>query len=90
TGKPEWRQMLYERLLQDSVEIDREQWDAATPLVDRWIVQQGVRQAYGDSTLRRLSVDEDPQLSRALDLLRNGRTQADLFALAQRQVSRER
>ena len=90
TGKPEWRQTLYERLRQDSVEIDREQWEAAAPLVDRWIVQQGVRQAYGDSTLRRLSVDDDPQLSKALEMLRNGLTQADLFALAQRQVSRER
>jgi carboxyl-terminal processing protease len=90
TAKPEWRQALYQRLLEDSVEIDRQQWEAAAPLVDRWIVQQGVRQSYGDSTLRRLSVDDDPQLSRALELLRNGRTQDDLFALAQRQVSRER
>lgn len=87
--RPEWREMLYARLVQDSVDIDREKWDAATGLVDRWISQQAVRQAYGDSTLRRLSVPNDPQLQEAIELLRRGNTQSDLFALAQQKSSRE-
>jgi len=87
--KPEWRQALYERLVQDSVEIDRQKWEAAAGLVDRWISHQAVRQAYGDSTLRRLSVPEDPQLQSALELLRRGSSQRDLFALAQSQAARE-
>jgi carboxyl-terminal processing protease len=89
-AKPEWRQTLYQRLVEDSVEIDREEWQAATPLVDRWISHQAVRHAHGDSTLRRLSVPEDPQLQRAIELLRRGGSQRDLFALAQGQASRER
>jgi carboxyl-terminal processing protease len=88
-AKPEWRQTLYQRLVEDSVDIDREEWQAATPLVDRWISHQAVRHAHGDSTLRRLSVPEDPQLQRAIALLRRGGSQRDLFALAQGQVSRE-
>src|SRR5690606_15170293 len=89
TTRPEWREMLYARLVQDSVEVDRAKWDSATELVDRWISQQAVRQAYGDSTLRRLSVPNDPQLQEAIELLRRGSTQSDLFALAQRKAARE-
>jgi carboxyl-terminal processing protease len=89
-AKPEWREMLYERLVRDSVEIDRATWDAAAPLVDRWISHQAVRHAHGDSTLKRLSVPEDPQLQAALELLRRGGSQRDLFALAQAQAARER
>src|SRR5690606_21575069 len=36
TTRPEWREMLYARLVQDSVEVDRAKWDSATELVDRW------------------------------------------------------
>lgn len=89
-SKPAWRETLYQRLAQDSVQVDRAKWDAAAPLVDRWISHQAVRQAYGDSTLRRLSVPEDPQLARALEMLRRGGSQRDLFALAQAQASRDR
>ncbi|HSJ63156.1 MAG TPA: S41 family peptidase [Gemmatimonadaceae bacterium] len=89
-SKPEWRQTLYQRLVEDSVAVDRENWIAAAPLVDRWISHQAVRQAHGDSTLKRLSVPEDPQLTKALALLRRGATQSELFALARTEPARER
>lgn len=89
-SKPQWRQTLYQRLIEDSVQVDREQWIEGASLVDRWISHQGVRQAYGDSTLKRLSVPEDPQLRKALELLRRGSTQSDLFALARTEAARER
>jgi carboxyl-terminal processing protease len=88
-SKPEWRQTLYDRLVEDSVEIDRAQWNAGAPLVDRWISNEAIRQAYGDSTLKRLSVSMDPQLQKALELLRRGATQSELFALARREGARE-
>jgi carboxyl-terminal processing protease len=62
-SKPEWRESLYRGLVEDSVQIDPQQWTAGAPLVDRWISHQAIRQAYGDSTLRRLSVR--PPASRA-------------------------
>ena len=89
-SKAQWRQTLYERLVEDSVEIDRQKWTEAAPLVDRWISHQAVRQAYGDSTLRRLSVPEDPQLRKALELLRRGTTQSELFTLARTEAARDR
>lgn len=88
-SKPEWREMLYQRLLEDSVEIDRKKWEAGAPLIDRWISHQAVRQAHGDSTLARLMVNEDPQFKKAIELLRRGGTQSDLFALARTEASRE-
>ena len=88
-SKPEWREKLYARLVEDSVEIDRKKWEAGAGLVDRWISHQAVRQAYGDSTLARLSVEEDPQFQKAIALLRRGATQSDLFALARAEAARE-
>jgi carboxyl-terminal processing protease len=82
TSKPEWRERLYKQLTKDSVTVDRELWDSGSALVDRWISHQALRQAYGDSTLKRLTIDEDPQLQRALALLRKGDSQSDLFTIA--------
>ena len=89
-SKPEWRETLYRELVEDSVQIDPQQWTAGAPLVDRWISHQAIRQAYGDSTLRRLSVPEDPQLRKALELVRRGSSQSELFALARSESARER
>jgi carboxyl-terminal processing protease len=83
TVKPEWREDFYRRLTAAGVQIDRKLFDAGAPIVDRWIARQVVRQSFGDSTLTRASIPEDPQLQRAIELLRKGTTQKDLFALAQ-------
>jgi carboxyl-terminal processing protease len=38
------------------------------------------RLAFGDSTAKRREVGDDAQLVRALDIIRRGETQQDLFA----------
>jgi carboxyl-terminal processing protease len=83
TVKPEWREELYRRLTQANVPVDKKQYDAAAPLVNRWISQQVARLAFGDSTSFRRGIPDDPQMKRALELLKKGQTQKDLFALAQ-------
>lgn len=83
TVKPAWRDELYRRLVAAKVPVDRGQFDAATPLVDRWIGNQVAQLAFGDSTAFRRDIPDDHQLLTALSLLHKGSTQKDLFALAQ-------
>ena len=83
TVKPEWREEFYKRLQQASVPVDRKQYDAASPLVDRWLSGQVARLAFGDSAAFRRGISYDPQLLKATDLLKHGQTQKDLFSLAQ-------
>jgi len=82
TVKPEWRDELYKRLEAAKIVTDRKQYDAATPLVNRWLSQQVARLAFGDSTAFRRTIPDDPQLRKALDVLRKGPTQKDLFSIA--------
>ncbi len=83
TVRPEWRDELYRRLTAAKITVDRKQYDAAAPLVNRWIASQVAELAFGDSTAFRRQIPEDPQLRAALDLLKRGQTQKDLFSLAQ-------
>lgn len=83
TPDPAWREEFYRRLEAGKVNANREQYDAAAPLVDRWISSQVGRFAFGDSTEFRRSVPRDPQLLRAIELMKKGQTQKDLFAMAQ-------
>lgn len=80
---PQVRDEFFRRLQAAKVTVDRVAFDKAQPLVDRWIGDQAVRLAYGDTAAFRRNVSQDPQLARALDLLKRGTTQKDLFALAQ-------
>jgi len=82
TVKPEWRDEFYKRLAADKILTDRKQYDAATPLVNRWLSQQVARLAFGDSTAFRRTIPDDPQLKKALEVLRKGQTQRDLFSIA--------
>ncbi|MEJ7811774.1 MAG: S41 family peptidase [Gemmatimonadaceae bacterium] len=82
TSKPEWREDFFKRLTAAKVPVDRKQFDAATTLVDRWLMQQVIRQSFGDSSVFRRYMPEDGQVMKALDLLKKGQTQQDLFALA--------
>jgi carboxyl-terminal processing protease len=81
--RPEWREEFYRRLTAAGVTVDKALYDAAAPLVDRWLSNQTARFAFGDSTAFRRTIPEDPQITRAIDLLNKGQTQQDLFALAQ-------
>jgi carboxyl-terminal processing protease len=84
TVQPAWRDDFYNRLVKAGVKVDRAQWDAATPWVDRQLENRVARLAFGDSTAKRREVRDDAQLRRALDLLSKGQTQKDLFAIAKR------
>jgi carboxyl-terminal processing protease len=78
----EWRDELYNRLVAKGVKVDKAQFDAGGSEIDRLLGASIARIAFGDSTAKRRDVAEDAQLRRSLELLKRGRTQADLFAAA--------
>ena len=83
TMNPTWREDLYQRLVKVGVTIDRARWDAGHAYVDRYLEQRIARVAYGDTTAFRHMVRDDVQLQRAVQILKKGGTQRELFAVAQ-------
>ena len=81
TITPAWREDLYNRVTKAGVKVERAQWDAGHAWVDRQIEQRVARVAFGDSTAKRHDLNDDVQLRRALELVRKGGTQRDLFAM---------
>jgi carboxyl-terminal processing protease len=81
TVKPEWRTEFLNRLEKAGVKVDRKQWEAASTLIDRDLEFRVARSAFGDSTWRRRTLDEDRQLQKAIEIIQKGGTQKDLFAL---------
>jgi carboxyl-terminal processing protease len=79
---PAWREDLWSRLQKAGLKIDRGQWDAGHTWIDREIERRVARVAFGDSTAKRRDLDDDVQLRTAIDLLKKGQTQKDLFAVA--------
>ncbi len=82
TVLPAWRDELYSRLQKKGVSVDRKLFDGAQTQIDRMLGQRVARLAFGDSTARRRSLDDDIQLQKALEILKKGQNQKDLFALA--------
>ncbi len=82
TVQPQWREEFYSRLQKKGVDVDRELYDGAVRWVDREIERRIARIAFGDSTVRRRTLPDDPQLQKALEVLRKGLSQKDLLALA--------
>ena len=80
--QPQWRDELLRRLHDKGVEISRADWDAGRGYVDRTLANRVARFAFGDSTTKRREIADDAQLMKALEILRNGHSQQDLFALA--------
>jgi len=78
----EWREEFYRRLTAAKVEVDKQLYDAARPTIDKWLVHFVTRFAFGDSAAARREIPEDPQLLRAIELMKKGNTQKDLFAVA--------
>lgn len=72
---------IYDRLQKKGVTVDRKDWDAAPDYVKRLIDVRISLQAFGDSTAKRREITDDNQLLKALELLRRGQSQRDLFAL---------
>jgi carboxyl-terminal processing protease len=78
----EMRDEFYDRLQKKGVTVDRADFEGAKDYVNRLIDSRISRLAFGDSTAKRREVSEDVQLVKALDMLRKGQTQRDLFAIA--------
>lgn len=84
TVRPEWRAELFAQLTAANVRVSREQFDAATPLIDRLIEQRVAGLAFGDSASFRRFAPHDAQLRAAIEILKQGSTQADVFAIAEK------
>ena len=81
TVRPEWRAEFLKRLEKAGVKVDPKQWQAASSLIDRDLERRIARAAFGDSTVRRRTLDDDPQLRKAIEIIQKGTSQKDLFAL---------
>lgn len=83
TVTPAMREDLYRRLVAAKVPVDRAVWDAGRPWVDRYLERQVARASFGDTTAFRHAEKDDVQLERAVQILKRGGTQRELFAVAQ-------
>lgn len=82
---PAWRTDFYARLISQGVAIDRKDYDAGINEIDRLLINNIARISFGDSTAKRRELAEDSQLLKGIEVLRQARTQADLFVIAQKQ-----
>jgi carboxyl-terminal processing protease len=80
--RAEWREEFYRRLVAAKVDVDKQLFDAARPTIDKWLSHFLTRFAFGDSAAARREIPDDPQLLRAIELMKKGSTQKDLFAVA--------
>jgi carboxyl-terminal processing protease len=78
----EMREDLYQRLVKRGVVVDRKDWDAGKHYITRIVDGRISGFAFGDSTAKRRQVSDDPQLVKALDILKKGATTKELLALA--------
>ena len=62
--------------------VDREKYQAGSPLVDRLLEDRVLEFAYGDSAAFRRGLPRDKQVQSALEVLRGARTQTDALARA--------
>jgi len=79
---PAWREQVYQRLVADTVKIDKAVWDAGATDVDRAIDARVAKIAFGDTLVLRRGLRDDNQLRRAMELMRKGTTQREIFAAA--------
>jgi carboxyl-terminal processing protease len=82
-----WRDEFYNRLVAQGVKVDKAQFEAGGSEIDRLLGSSIARIAFGDSTAKRRDVVDDSQLRRSLELLKQGQTQRDLFAVAGQQIT---
>ncbi len=80
--QPAWSAELDRRLLTAGVRIDAKDSTVANRLIDRQLAERITRLAFGDAAAKKRDLGDDHQLLKAIDLLRQSSTQADLFAAA--------
>jgi carboxyl-terminal processing protease len=78
---PAMRNEFFERLTKKGVIVDRKDYDGAQEYIDGLIDSRISLQAFGDSTAKRRGASKDIHLMKAVELLRKGQSQRDLFAL---------
>lgn len=87
TVTPAQRAELRRRIAAKGVTVEDAQWSGSTRYVDRLLEQRVARLAAGDSTAKRQDIRNDAPLRRAIDVLKRGQTQQDLFTIAASNVS---
>jgi hypothetical protein len=74
------RDEFYRLLQSEGIEIDPALYRDVQPLVDRTLAAQLANSAFGEAERLRRSQAGDPQVARAVELLREAATTADLFS----------
>jgi carboxyl-terminal processing protease len=82
------RDAVWQRMRQRGIEIDRAVYDAAAPLVSRFIAPEVTRYVFGRPAEVRRNVQDDPIVQRAIDLTRGVKTQQELLARVSGQQGR--
>jgi carboxyl-terminal processing protease len=90
TVTPEWREQIFQVVLASGAKVDRPMLEAGAGYIDRLIENRIARTAFGDAEAKRRDLDDDAALRKAVELLRKGRSQADLFAMAKGAASASR
>ncbi|MBX9928988.1 MAG: S41 family peptidase [Gemmatimonadaceae bacterium] len=76
------RDAFFAALQKRGVVLDRADYDAARPYIDRILATRIARLAFGDSIAKKREIGDDAQLMKALELIKKGRTQREIFAVA--------
>ena len=81
TVQPAWRQEYFRRIVAAKVPVDSATFFAAPGYIDRLLSNRIAKAAFGDSTVAKRQFAEDPQVQKAVELLRRGGSQRDLFSM---------
>ena len=76
----EMRDQVWQRMRQRGVDIDRGVYDAAAPLVSRFIGYDVARYVFGRAAEQRRTVLDFPEVQKGIELLRGVNTQKELLA----------
>ncbi len=82
TVQPAWRQEYFRRLVTAKVPVDSATFFGGVGYVDRLLSNRVASAVYGDSTVAKRQFGDDPQIQKAIEVLKKGRTQRDLFTMA--------
>jgi carboxyl-terminal processing protease len=83
-----WVEEFYTRLDTAGVKVDRAVWDKGRRWTDRYLENRIARVAFGDTLAKRRELKDDNQLRKAIELLRKGDTQSELFTAARAESAR--
>lgn len=78
------RDDFFNRLVAQGVALDRKEYNAGITEIDRLLIARIASIAFGDSTAKRREIPDDSQLRKALEVIRQSRTQKDLFVIAEK------